>query len=418
MESSNRTRKRVPGSEGAPDAGGGAQRGAGPRAGDQPRQHRRWECPAVDRARTHPWQRSGTEQLPERTARGTGRTGSLRLARVPLDQCDWEAMDRFGDRVVFQTEPWLQFIARSQRAEPVVAALRDGHATVGWFTGAIVRRCGVRILGSPFAGWGTQYLGFNLLPNVDRRAAWAALPDFAFESLRCHYVEVRCRHTGFHDTGGLGFERGRTLRTVTLDLRRSEAELWAGMEGSCRRCIKKAEREGVRIEEANALDFADEYYAQLVDVFARKNLKPLHDAERVRELIRSVHPSGHLLLLRALGPDSQSVATGIFPAMNGVAYMWGQASWREYHHLRVNEALVWHAIRLLRDRGIHSLDMGGSGDYKAKWGPEPTPVPSYALSRWRVFLTMRRAAEQAQRRLKGQPPVPPPFVPDPAPAVG
>ena len=180
VESSNRTRKRVPGSEGAPDAGyplagEGAQRGAGPRAGDQQRQHRRWECPAVDRARTHPWQRSGTEQLLERTARGTGRTGSLRLARVPLDQCDWEAMDRFGDRVVFQTEPWLQFIARSQRAEPVVAALRDGHATVGWFTGAIVRRCGVRILGSPFAGWGTQYLGFNLLPNVDRRQTDAFL---------------------------------------------------------------------------------------------------------------------------------------------------------------------------------------------------------------------------------------------------
>jgi hypothetical protein len=82
-----------------------------------------------------------------------------------------------------------------------------------------------------------------------------------------------------------------------------------------------------------------------------------------------------------------------------------------------SEALVWHAIRLLRDRGVHSLDMGGSGDYKGKWGPEPTPVPSCALSRWPVLLTIRRTADQAVRRTKRQPPVPPPFVPGSSPPM-
>ena len=29
---------------------------------------------------------------------------------------EWQALDRFDDRVVFQTRAWLNFIAESQRA--------------------------------------------------------------------------------------------------------------------------------------------------------------------------------------------------------------------------------------------------------------------------------------------------------------
>ena len=83
---------------------------------------------------------------------------------------------------------------------------QDRGRTVGWFTGMVQRRFGMRLLGSPFPGWSTSYLGFNLKPGVDRRAAFEALPQFAFSDLRCAHLEVRCRNVGVHELDGLGFK--------------------------------------------------------------------------------------------------------------------------------------------------------------------------------------------------------------------
>ena len=62
-------------------------------------------------------------------------------------------LDSFEDRIVFQTRPWLEFIAQTQNAKPMIAALREDDETVGYFTGLIVKKFGFTILGSPFPGW-------------------------------------------------------------------------------------------------------------------------------------------------------------------------------------------------------------------------------------------------------------------------
>src|SRR5262245_27828557 len=105
---------------------------------------------------------------------------SLTFRRLDFSQVPWEALDRFADRTVFQTREWIQFIAETQGAAPVVAEISAGGRPAGYFTGLIVRRLGVRILGSSFPGWTTPYIGFNLTPGVSRRAALQALERFAF----------------------------------------------------------------------------------------------------------------------------------------------------------------------------------------------------------------------------------------------
>jgi hypothetical protein len=47
--------------------------------------------------------------------------------RLDTDAVDWEQLDALLDRTVYQTRPWLDFIARAQNAEPVVAVLREGN---------------------------------------------------------------------------------------------------------------------------------------------------------------------------------------------------------------------------------------------------------------------------------------------------
>ena len=109
------------------------------------------------------------------------------------------------------------------------------------------------------------------------------------------------------------------------------------------------------VEEASAAGFADEYYAQLQDVFAKQGLRPTYGVDRVRELIRCVHPTGRLLLVRALGPEGEPIASGIFPAMNRTAYFWGGASWRSHQILRPNEAIFWFAMRDWKARGMSAV---------------------------------------------------------------
>ena len=106
----------------------------------------------------------------------------------------WSALDAFEDRVVFQTRAWLEFIADSQRARPVVAEIRDGDAVAGYFSGLVVRKFGVRILGSSFPGWTTPYIGFNLMPGYSRSQMLEPLVRWAFRELRCIHVEVSDCH--------------------------------------------------------------------------------------------------------------------------------------------------------------------------------------------------------------------------------
>ena len=318
----------------------------------------------------------------------------LRLQRLDESSVDWDELDTYADRNVFQTREWLSFVEKTQRAEPVIAEVTQAGETLGFFTGLVVRRYGIRILGSPLPGWTTGYLGFNLRPGVSRRAAVAALPHFAFRTLRCLHIDLRDRSLSFDDMDGLGWES--SAETIwEVDLRRPEDEIFGGMTSACRRCIRKAEKVGVTIEEADDPEFADDYYAQLRDVFAKQALVPTYNKARVVELIRHVLPTGRLLLLRARDGDGLCIATGIFPALNGRAYFFGGASWRSHQILRPNEALMWHAMRHWKARGVEWFDLGGGAEYKRKYGIREVTVPLFWTSRNRALSSARNAAKKA-----------------------
>jgi CelD/BcsL family acetyltransferase involved in cellulose biosynthesis len=321
----------------------------------------------------------------------------LTLERLAPDECDWERMDALPDRVIFQTREWLEFVSRTQRAEPVVAVVVDGGDHVGYFTGLIVRRFGVRILGSPFPGWTTDSMGFNLPEGVSRREAAAALLRFSSGPLRCWHVELKDRRLRAADLEGLGFESDPTLK-YEVDLSDEETAIFGRMSSACRRAVRKAEKSGVTVAPATGSAFADEYYVQLQGVFARQSLVPTYGVERVRALIECLEPTGRLLLLRVRSPDGRSIATGIFPAFNRTAYFWGGASVRADQILRPNEAMFWYAMRYWRDRGVSALDLGGAGDYKRRYGPRELWLPWFRRSRVSGLSAMRTLARAVTRR--------------------
>jgi CelD/BcsL family acetyltransferase involved in cellulose biosynthesis len=313
----------------------------------------------------------------------------LKLERVPVGAAD--------TRNVFCTPEWLEYVARTQRAEPVVAQVERDGAPVGAFTGLIVRRMGIRILGSPFQGWMTGPMGFELAPGESRSEAMEALARFAFRELGCLHMEVMDRGSSFAELAPV---RGRVdrLPNFELDLQLEEDALFAGFTSACRRAIRKGEREGLSVEQAHGIEFADEYYEQLLEVFRRQGLGPPYGLDRVRELIRCVEPSGRLLLLRAVGPDGDRIATAIFPFAPDFGYFWGGASWEAHRILRPNEAIFWHAIRHFRERGVAVLNFGGGGDFKRKFGAPEIQIPVLRRSRVPGMLSLRDLAANVYKR--------------------
>ncbi len=208
------------------------------------------------------------------------------------------------------------------------------------------------------------------------------------------YFEIADRLFTIDDGRRVGLEQ-RISNSYETDLGRSEEDLFAGMAGSCRQCIRKAQRCGVLVEEAAPNEeFIQDYYAQLTEVFLKQNLLPTYSVQKVRIFLQYLFPTGNLALFRARNREGECIATGIYHGLDKFAQLWGTASLRKYLPLRPNEALHWHALQYWKRRGAECFDWGGGGDYKAKYGSRKVDV--IRLSKSRVpFLSKLR--DQAQR---------------------
>jgi hypothetical protein len=318
----------------------------------------------------------------------------IELRAVSWDEIQWADLDRYADRTVFQTREWLAFIAETQNGNPVVAELRDGGAVAGYFSGVLIQKLGVRILGSPFPGWTTPYMGFNLLPKtIPRAQAVEGLCRWAFGTMGCLHLEVSDWQFSNEGTSANRLQP-EPSETYDSDLTQTEDELLSRMRKSCRWSIRKAEKSGVTIEPATDPGFADEHYAQLLDVFARQGLKPTYGVERVRALVRHLHPTGRLLLLRARNPEGRSIATGIYPGFNQWAHFWGTASLRAEQHWQPNEGLHWYAMRYWKRQGVRHFDWGGSAgrSFKEKFGGARVSIPWFYGSKYQALAVARKGA--------------------------
>jgi len=316
---------------------------------------------------------------------------------IDFESANWSRLDQFADRTVFQTQAWIRFVSESQKATPVLMELREGADVVGYFTGLTFSKFGIKVLGSSFPGWTTPYMGFNLAEGASRADALKALELAAWDTLKCLHLEVSDPYFSPEDGMNLGFTCD-SYTSYRTDLTKSEDEIFNQMDSACRRCVRKAEKSDVKIEEAHDLAFADEYYDQLKDVFAKQGLVPTYTVERVRSLIKHLEPTGHLLLVRARDGNGNCIATGIFPGFNQIAEFWGNASFRSSQILRPNELIQWYVMRYWKRRGAQIYDWGGGGTYKEKYGCTLHRVPWFTKSRNRLVLRLRGEAKKMFER--------------------
>ncbi len=307
---------------------------------------------------------------------------------------------------LFITPEWISFLEADGRGRAVYLKLEQDGVT-GWFAGLLFRKLGVKIFASPFEQWFTCNMGFAAPESFDRAEGLAAAAEFMKKTRHCGYMEAIDARLGFEDIKKINCSH-IVRRTYLLDIDRPDEEIMGGFKSECRTLIRQFEKRGARLEAVPPSEsFANEYYDQLIDVFAKQNLKPHNSRRQVIRLMEAFRDKPeNLLCVRVTEPENgKCIATSIFPGFGDTAYFWGAASWREFQHYRPNEYMIWTAIKYWRERGCKTFDMVGLRDYKKKFGPVEYAYPRVIITSSPLLIKGRNLAKKliaGYRKLRGK----------------
>lgn len=316
------------------------------------------------------------------------------FAAVELSQLDLAEYNSFSSQSVFVTPAWLRFVAEDSHASPVLVRITDGQGLVGYFVGMTVRKFGIPILGSPFPGWSTCHMGLLTDRTEEKCEILRQLVPCLYRCTKCVYMEITDRDISEEQAQQAGFKT-KTVGTLELSIDMDDAGLMKQMKVDCRNFVRQFERRGARLEIAQPDDtFAQQYYTQLEDVFAKQGLVPTYSLEKVKTLLRCLKDTENLLCLRVISPDERCIATSIFLGNKQKCYFWGGASFRPDQHYRPNEYMIYTAMRYWRDQGCKTFDMVGIRDYKRKFGSHEAYYAKLTFTRLPLLITARNLASK------------------------
>lgn len=312
-----------------------------------------------------------------------------------LSEINRGVFNNFPNKSIFTTKEWIDFIAEDSKAKPYILEISKDGEFIVFFSALVVRKFGLKIVGSPFAGWSTPYMGLDVVDSSKKTKILQELIPFVMKETSCIYLQICDRD---FDKEELELIKNinasiRMVETLELGIEVDDAMQYKRMKNDCRNFIKQFERRGARIKEAIPDDaFAEEFYEQLIDVFAKQNLVPTYTVDKVKCLLKHLSKVNNVYCLRVLDPEGKSIATSIFPGFNRKMFFWGGASLREYQHYRPNEYMIYTAIRYWRERGCTEFDMVGNRSYKKKFGSLVTNYPCIIVPKYRILLRLKDLA--------------------------
>lgn len=328
--------------------------------------------------------------------------------KVEFEQFEEASTGKFPHKALFTTKDWFSFLIRYAHIKPIIVEISGGGNVLGYFYAGEIKKFGIKILASPFGGWGTCWMGFDLADGCNKFEIVGPLWDFLSKRLHYYYAEITDRDFSLEEAEKYGYSCV-TASTLELRIDRTDEELFKVFKTDCRNFIRQFERRGATIEIAEPdHKFVSEYYDQMIDVFAKQGLTPPNGPDKYDDLFATLGDTGKLLCLRVRSPEGDSIASSIFLGFNEKCYYWAGSSYREHQHYRPNEYMIWTAIKYWRDRGCKIMDMVGDRDYKHKFGPEPVNYAGIYLTKYplliqlcnwakKLYWTMLRIKKVSQR---------------------
>lgn len=196
-------------------------------------------------------------------------------------------------------------------------------------------------------------------------ADWQALLACYSQSFRKRPGRIRRFLPELEDTSearswmeDAGFKRvGEGYQTLWVDLRPEEEGLRRALKGKWRNALNGAERSGLSVED----DFEGTSTDWLLARYGADKAERGYGGARpkfLQQLITDLVPDGGAMILRAI--EDETPVAGILVFLHGKSATY-QVGWSsdQGRKTRAHHLLLWHAMLLLKARGIEWFDLGG-----------------------------------------------------------
>jgi len=151
-----------------------------------------------------------------------------------------------------------------------------------------------------------------------------------------------------------------------IDLRKPLEEIFRSFSSSCRRNIRKSERNGVLIEEITSKDKVKVFYALLKKTYSKARI-PFADFSLFASAFDKLYSRDMAKFFLAKSGD-QYIAGRVILLFKGKIFDWYAGSDHDYSNFYPNEMLVWRILKWGSQNGFHTFDFGGAGRPEEKYG--------------------------------------------------
>ena len=148
----------------------------------------------------------------------------------------------------------------------------------------------------------------------------------------------------------------RRFYTHSLELKRDEGEILRGFRSNTRRNIKKALREGVRVEISDTFESLREFY-RLYAITRKRLGTPIQPFAFFKNLHKNIISKGKGIIILA-SHKNKVIAAGVYTHFKGQAVFQYGASDKRFQALRPNNLVMWEAIKWYARNGFDSFSFG------------------------------------------------------------
>lgn len=294
---------------------------------------------------------------------------------------------------VFQTRSWAR-VLKSTGIEPRFVVVVDGGAPV---LGLLMSKS--RFLSGVFSGY--EAMGGPLAVSEVNEDVFSfflsalkgvmekeGIIYFYWNPSFCLNLKPHLRHQGFLSIPSA---------TFVVELRQSSEVLWRNLKKNTRRGVKKAERSGVSVVEAEKWPEWGSYYDLYLYQCWRKHVRP-RSIRLHRAIFDFLLPEEKVKLFVARRRNKLIAGTMSLVTSHEMVDYEG-ASDSRYLNLYPNNAVQWYAMCWAKDQGIKYYDFGGAlwepdetsflygvHMFKSQWGGKLKRYNSLALNKLYVIL--------------------------------
>lgn len=294
-------------------------------------------------------------------------------------QLEIEAVDPFRDASwdeqvagsehhhIFHLGAWARVLVETYRQRPHFLRIRQGSETAALLPVMEVRSAltGRRGVSMPFG----DLAGLLILRGPLTRDLAPLLSDW-IRGNRWSHLELR---GSWEPRENQCIPAVRSYLEHELDLVQNSSVMFANLSASNRRALRKSERGGLVLSMEATREAILEYY-HLHERTRRRHGLPPQPRRYFEAISRNLVERGHGWVVTAR-KGRRAIASALFLGSGTKAIYKFGASDPGFWPLRPNQAVMWHAILRLVDRGFKTLHFGrthpddeGLKRFKSSWG--------------------------------------------------